>query len=161
MFSRPLARLTLATLLTTGIGVATAVTPALADAPRQHAASVATKNKKKKPTVKVATNSLGKILVAANGKTLYAFDPDGTDTSASQCTGGCSSLWPPLVSKRGKVVAGKGLDATKLTVGGAKQIAYNGHLLYFYAPDAAAGDTGGQGVGGVWHVVGADGNTIT
>ncbi len=47
------------------------------------------------------------------------------------------------------------------TVGGAKQIAYNGHLLYFYTPDAAAGDTGGQGVGGVWHVVGADGNTIT
>jgi predicted lipoprotein with Yx(FWY)xxD motif len=161
MFSRPLARLLLATLLTTGIGAATAATPALAESPGHRTETVAAKKRKKKPTVKVATNSLGTILVAANGKTVYAFDLDGTDPSTSHCTGGCSGLWPPLVSKSGKVVAGKGLDLTKLTVGVANQVAYDGHLLYFYAPDTAAGDTGGQGVGGLWHVVGADGNTIT
>ncbi len=109
----------------------------------------------------MATTSLGTIIVARNGMTLYAFDPDGTDTGTSHCTDACAGLWPPLTSKNGKVVAGKGLDATKVAVGGAKQVAYNGHLLYFYAPDGAVGDTGGQGVGGVWHVVGADGNTIT
>jgi predicted lipoprotein with Yx(FWY)xxD motif len=161
MSSRPLARLLLAAVLTTGVGVATAVTPALAAAPGHRAAAEPTKRKKKKATVKVATTSLGTILVASNGKTLYAFDPDGTDTSASKCTGGCASLWPPLTTKNGKVVAGKGLDATKLTVGAANQVAYSSHLLYFYASDAAPGDTGGQGVGGIWHVVGADGNPIT
>jgi len=160
MPSRPFARLLLATLLTTGVGVATSITPALAGGPTRHHSSEPAK-KKRKPTVKVATTSLGAILVAGNGKTLYAFDPDGTTTSASQCTGGCAGIWPPLTTKSGKVVAGKGLDATKLTVGGAKQVAYNGHLLYFYAPDAAPGDTGGQGIGGVWHAVGADGNPVT
>jgi predicted lipoprotein with Yx(FWY)xxD motif len=32
--------------------------------------------------------------------------------------------------------------------------------LYRFANDAAAGDTNGQGVGGVWFVVGPDGELI-
>jgi predicted lipoprotein with Yx(FWY)xxD motif len=161
MRSTPFARLLLATLLTTSLGLATAATPALATGPSRHHGSEPAKKRKKKPTVKVATTSLGAILVAGNGKTLYAFDPDGTDTSTSHCTGGCAGIWPALSTSNGKVVAGKGLDASKLTVGAANQVAYNGHLLYFYAPDAAPGDTGGQGIGGVWHVVGNDGSPIT
>jgi predicted lipoprotein with Yx(FWY)xxD motif len=158
MRSKPMSRLLLAALLATGVGIATGITPAVAGTAAHHPAAVPAKTKK--ATVKVATTSLGAIVVAANGKTLYAFDPDGTDTSAAKCSGGCAGLWPPLTSSS-KLRAGKGLDKAKLTVGGGKQVAYNGHLLYFYAPDAAKGDTGGQGVGGVWHVVGADGNPIT
>jgi len=160
MRSRSMSRLLLAAVLATGIGIAAEITPAVAGTASHHAAATPAKKRKKKATIKVATTSAGAIIVAANGKTLYAFDPDGTDTSTAHCSGGCSGLWPPLTSSS-KLVAGKGLDTTKLTVGGAKQVAYNGHLLYFYAPDAAPGATGGQGVGGVWHVVGADGNPIT
>jgi len=160
MPSRPMSRLLLAALLATGVGIATEISPAIAGTAANRSASAPAKKKKAKATVKVATTSLGTIIVAANGKTLYAFDADGTDTTTAHCSGGCSGVWPALAAK-GKLVAGKGLDKTKLTAGGAKQVAYNGHLLYFYAPDATPGATGGQGIGGVWHVVGADGNPIT
>jgi predicted lipoprotein with Yx(FWY)xxD motif len=43
---------------------------------------------------------------------------------------------------------------------GSKQLAYYGWPLYFYAADQAAGDVNGQGVGGKWYVIGADGTPI-
>ena len=36
----------------------------------------------------------------------------------------------------------------------------DGWPLYFFSGDATPGDTTGQGVGGVWFVVGADGAAI-
>jgi hypothetical protein len=33
------------------------------------------------------------------------------------------------------------------------EVANNGHPLYTYSGDTAAGQTTGEGVGGVWHVV--------
>jgi predicted lipoprotein with Yx(FWY)xxD motif len=43
---------------------------------------------------------------------------------------------------------------------GSRQITVNGLPLYLYAPDEAPGDVTGQGVGGVWWVVGPDGAKI-
>jgi predicted lipoprotein with Yx(FWY)xxD motif len=40
---------------------------------------------------------------------------------------------------------------------GTKQVTLNGHPLYTYSGDSAAGDVAGQGVGGGWWVVGPDG----
>jgi len=37
------------------------------------------------------------------------------------------------------------------------QLAINGLPLYYYAPDTKAGDTTGQGVGGVWFIATPDG----
>ena len=146
-------RLLLISLLVGAVGLATQAT-AFADAPaRRHVAAV-DKKKKKKPTVKVADSSLGEILVDGKGNTLYSFDLDsGIDETA--CGAGCDSTWPPVEAK--KLKAGKGADATLLEVGAGGQVAYNGHLLYLYAGDGAAGDTNGDGVGGVWHAIGADG----
>ena len=93
------------------------------------------------------------------GRTVYAFGPDGTDTTAAHCTEGCASAWPPLMAT-GKLKAGKGLKASKLQLGGGNQVAYGGHLLYEFSGDSAPGQTNGQGVENVWHVVGVDGNTI-
>src|SRR6266511_3754887 len=56
-------------------------------------------------------------------------------------------------------LAGTGLGKAKLTVGGANQVAYGGHLLYEFSGDSAKGDMKGQGIGGIWHVVGADGRS--
>src|SRR6516165_2534532 len=64
-------------------------------------------------TVSVANSSLGMILVASNGRTLYTLDKD-TPTMAT-CTGGCTSLWPPLTAT-GTPTGGAGVDATKLTI---------------------------------------------
>jgi predicted lipoprotein with Yx(FWY)xxD motif len=158
---RSLRRLLLVTVLVTGVGVAAEATAAVANAPADHVSAPQQKDKKKrkKATVKLGTTDVGRILVDTKGRTLYAFDPDGTDTSASKCTGACSQTWPPLTAS-GTPKASKGLDTTLLTIGGGGQVAYNGHLLYRYSADTAAGDTNGQGVGGIWHVVDADGNPI-
>lgn len=158
MHGRTIRRVLLATMLTAGLGVA-AGGQAFASTSARHAATASDKKKAKKPTVKLATSTLGKILVDAKGRTLYAFDPDGSNIDASQCTGGCASVWPPLTAKKAQV--GKGLDASFITVNASGQVAYNNHLLYRYSGDSAKGDTFGQGIGGVWHVVGADGSPIT
>jgi predicted lipoprotein with Yx(FWY)xxD motif len=53
--------------------------------------------------------------------------------------------------------------STTRRANGARQVLYNGHPLYRYAPDTAAGQTGGQGVsafGARWYVVGAGGRAI-
>jgi hypothetical protein len=44
---------------------------------------------------------------------------------------------------------------------GSKQLTLGGQPLYLYANDSKAGDAAGQAVGGLWWVVGADGNKIT
>jgi predicted lipoprotein with Yx(FWY)xxD motif len=109
------------------------------------------------PTVALRDTPLGKVLVDGNGRTLYLRDSD-TATQVT-CTGACATIWPPVISS-GSPQAAPGLDSSKLgTVTGANgvQVTYNGHPLYLFAQDSAAGDTKGQGVGGVWWVISADG----
>ena len=112
--------------------------------------------------VKVADTDLGSVLVSADGKTLYVFDNDQGSTSS--CEGGCASTWPPLATD-GDPTAGDGVDASLLGTtdrsDGTKQVTYDGHPLYNYNADTAAGDTNGQGVGGIWWVIGGDGQKIT
>ena len=108
-------------------------------------------------TVSAADNAtIGqKILVNSAGMTLYLFEPDGTATT-SAVPAGIKANWPPVVAD-GTPVAGPGVDAAKLSVApqpdGTKQVAYNGHLLYTFISDVAAGDAKGQDLGGVWYVV--------
>lgn len=101
--------------------------------------------------VAVAKTSKGDALVGPNGHALYTYDPD--TATASNCTGGCASAWPPLT---GTAQPGSGLDASAFGTitrsDGSTQITYNQHPLYYYAQDSAAGDVTGDGVGGVWHL---------
>lgn len=110
------------------------------------------------PTVKVATDAkLGKILVAANGKTLYAFAADTANTSA--CYDACAQNWSPLTIASGEPVAPadlKGKLATASRRDGSRQITHNGRPLYFFVGDQKAGDATGEGIssfGGTWSVV--------
>jgi predicted lipoprotein with Yx(FWY)xxD motif len=109
-------------------------------------------------TLAVATSdALGAHLVDAQGRTLYVFDKDtGTDTSA--CTGGCADTWPAL--KEASPTAGTGVDEDDITVGGGGQVAYYGHLLYYFSGDAKAGDAKGVDIPN-WHAVDAEGNAIS
>jgi predicted lipoprotein with Yx(FWY)xxD motif len=111
-------------------------------------------------TVAIADSSLGKILVDSKGMTLYMFEPD--NKGPSTCTGGCAGAWPALP---GPVTAGAGVDASKLSTAkrsddGKEQATYGGWPLYNYAKDTKPGDVTGQDSGGVWYVIGADGNPI-
>jgi predicted lipoprotein with Yx(FWY)xxD motif len=110
-------------------------------------------------TVAVATSKLGDILVDAEGRTLYAFTKDKGDQSV--CSGECATNWPALT---GPATAGTGAQAallsTAMQAAGSAQVTYSGKPLYHFAGDAKAGDTNGQGVGGVWFAVTADGELV-
>jgi predicted lipoprotein with Yx(FWY)xxD motif len=116
-------------------------------------------------TVGVANESLGNILVDAQGRTLYLFQRDSRTKSA--CTGACAAQWPPL-GARGKPTVGSGakssLVSTSARPDGRRQVAYNGHPLYLFAGDQKSGDTNGQGInayGGLWYVLSPSGDQIT
>jgi predicted lipoprotein with Yx(FWY)xxD motif len=110
------------------------------------------------------TGALGTILVDTNGRTLYLFAKDSGTTSA--CLGTCVRYWPPL--RAAKPTAASGLDASLLGTStrsdGSPQVTYNGHPLYLYSGDQAAGDTNGQGLtdfGGSWNALTAAGNQVS
>lgn len=96
----------------------------------------------------------GQALVGPSGDTLYTFAKDTSTTSA--CTGGCASLWPPLLLPPGEhATEASGVTGTLGTItrsDGSTQITYDGHPLYYYSTDTKPGDANGQGVGGVWFI---------
>lgn len=110
-------------------------------------------------SVMVSQNAtLGSFLVDAKGMTLYLYTNDTPGTST--CTGGCASIWPPLLTN-GAPVAGQGVDAAMLgttqRADGTTQVTYNSWPLYYFASDSATGDTQGEGKGSVWYVITPDG----
>jgi predicted lipoprotein with Yx(FWY)xxD motif len=109
-------------------------------------------------TVAVAKTSLGETLVDAQGRTLYAFKADKGGKSA--CNTGCVENWPPL-TVTGAIKLAPGLDEddfkTIMRDDGTTQVTDYGQPLYTYAGDSKAGDTHGDGVGGVWYAVGTEG----
>jgi len=116
-------------------------------------------------TVGVASNpKLGKILVDANGRTLYLFEKD--TGGKSSCSGSCASVWPPLTTS-GKPAPGGGVSASALGTtsnGGKTQVTYDGHPLYYYVSDSGPGQTSGQGLnqfGALWYVLSPQGQAIT
>ena len=110
--------------------------------------------------VKVARTPLGTIVVDTTGRTLYAFTPDNATTST--CTAGCASAWPPAAVTGAPTASG--IAPRLVTVirraDGTSQIVVAGHPVYTYAGDSAPGDTTGEGSGGKWFVLAADGSLI-
>ena len=91
------------------------------------------------------------ILTNAQGMTLYYFTPDTKTTAA--CTTGCTGTWPPLLATGSVTLTSTAPgQLTTATNANGTQVQYNGHFLYTYAGDSAAGQTNGQGVGGKWFV---------
>jgi len=110
--------------------------------------------------VELGATDLGEVLVDAEGRTLYAFTPD-TSTS-STCTGGCAQTWPPATT-RGNPSAGSGVSAGLAVItraDGRKQVVANGHPLYRFSGDTKSGDVTGQGSGGSWYAVSAEGSLM-
>jgi predicted lipoprotein with Yx(FWY)xxD motif len=115
-------------------------------------------------SILLRATKVGRVLVAANGRTLYLFTAD--KSKKSTCYGQCASYWPPLIAR--KPTVGAGLQASLLGTtkrrDGKLQVTYGGHPLYFFAQDKKAGDVNGQAFvhfGGTWWVVSAVGKKIT
>jgi predicted lipoprotein with Yx(FWY)xxD motif len=109
--------------------------------------------------------SFSHILVNSHSRTLYTLSVESGGTFF--CTGGCLSIWPPVlvpnaisVYKVGAGVSGHiGFVARTSTM---KQVTFNGFPLYTYFGDSGAGQTNGQGIvadGGTWYVNDAQATT--
>jgi predicted lipoprotein with Yx(FWY)xxD motif len=103
--------------------------------------------------VKSAKIGSATVLTSATGRTLYWFVPD--TSTKSNCNGACAKFWPP---EKGPVVASgvSGKFGTIKRSDGSTQATWDGHPLYTYVGDTAAGQAKGNGLnlsGGVWHEV--------
>jgi predicted lipoprotein with Yx(FWY)xxD motif len=102
-----------------------------------------------------SSDELGDFLVSPDGMTLYMFTND--EAGVSNCADECAENWPPYtVRESDRLAAAEGIEGELATIeraDGDLQVTYNGMPLYFYAEDAAPGDTTGQEVGDVWFVV--------
>ena len=113
------------------------------------------------PSVQVAKTKLGRILVNAQGRTLYLYMKDRGTKSA--CSRRCSQVWPPATVS-GAPTAGPGVAAAKLTTtrgaDNRRQLVYNGHPLYTLTADVRPGQINGEGFLGTWYVISAAGKRI-
>ncbi len=94
--------------------------------------------------------TLGTYVTGPNDMTLYTYGKD--EKNESYCTGKCVTVWPPYL------VSGETPSAMPAHMGtfkrddGSMQYTWDGKPLYYYSGDKKAGDTIGDGVGGIWHV---------
>jgi predicted lipoprotein with Yx(FWY)xxD motif len=109
--------------------------------------------------VAALTSKLGSIAVDDRGFTLYDFAAD--KGGQSTCYGRCATFWPPAYTY-GSPIAAAGTKASLVSVAsrtdGTTMLAYNGHPVYGFLPDASLGDVKGQGsiaFGAPWWVLDA------
>ena len=110
-------------------------------------------------TLSILPTSLGKIIVNGKGMTAYFYDLDTAHSGISACTGSCSTNWPAIVSKSAKIAA-VGIKGKITLLAHTRQIAINGRPIYTFIGDTGKGETNGQGVGGVWYVISANGTEL-
>jgi predicted lipoprotein with Yx(FWY)xxD motif len=128
------------------------------------ASSASSPQASKGARVALGKTALGKVLVDAQGRTLYLFEKDKRGRSA--CHGACATYWPPLVSSA-KPRAARGVRASLLGLtkrtNGKRQVTYAGHPLYTFIADKKAGQTTGEGLnnfGAAWDAVAASGRAV-
>lgn len=109
--------------------------------PRQYAGATI----KKSPGVRVLADS--------RGLSVYTFDGDKTP-GKSACIDRCVLDWLPLAAPLMAAPPGNqsGDWSVMRRADGSPQWVYKGKPLYTFVRDAKAGDTKGDGAGGLWHV---------
>jgi len=138
----------------TACASASQTTPGSAYGPATPTATASAPAPAAKTVVTIRKTAIGDVLTDAAGRTLYWYSKD-IRGKRSVCTGGCLALWPAVT---GKPVAAAGIKLNGVLAainrgGGVLQATYNGYPLYTYTGDTAAGQTTGNDVGDVWHVI--------
>jgi len=108
--------------------------------------------------LKTTTIGGATVLTNAKGFTLYWFVPD--TSTKSNCNGTCAQNWPPV---KGPATASgvKGTFGTIKRSDGSVQATFDGHPLYTFVGDTAAGQAKGNGLnaaGGLWHEITTSGS---
>jgi predicted lipoprotein with Yx(FWY)xxD motif len=100
------------------------------------------------------------VIVDQSGCALY-LNTNDTATSTA-CDTACEQTWIPVTGPA--EVRGTGLDQSKVGTfqrpSGKTQVTYNGHQLYRFIGDRAPGEAKGQGIDGIWWLVGANGEPV-
>ena len=111
------------------------------------------------------SGSAGAFLTDGSGRAVYLWTKDAMDSSA--CSGACAGAWPP-VTTTGAVTASGAVNKADLSTiarsGGAKQVVYDGHPLYYFSGDSGSGQVNGQGsdgFGAKWWLIDPAGTSIT
>ena len=98
--------------------------------------------------------SVGSYLADSSGMTLYYIVKD-KGVKGAGCAGPCLNNWPIFYSE--KIAAPAGTDAKDFAeitrADGKKQSTFRGWPMYYFVGDKAAGDTNGEGLKDVWHVI--------
>jgi predicted lipoprotein with Yx(FWY)xxD motif len=117
--------------------------------------AVQTSTSSSSPVVKVASSSLGTILVDSQGMTLYHLS--GEQNGKFICTStACLGVWHPLIAPSSGAPSGKvGSLGTVKRPEGTVQVTYKGTPLYTFTGDQQSGETKGQGIKdvGTWSVI--------
>jgi predicted lipoprotein with Yx(FWY)xxD motif len=88
----------------------------------------------------------------SNKRTLYFLDVD--TSTGGKCTGGCLSVWIPIVPSAGSS-GQNGFTIVTRSDGTSMQWDYQSHPLYMYSGDSGPDQSNGDGIpfaGGHWHV---------
>lgn len=108
----------------------------------------------------VASTSLGRVVVDAQGRTVYLLTADGMNHAT--CDASCQQYWPPVPAAHGSGVTAK--IATTALPGGGTTATVGGRPVYTYIGDHTAGDVTGEGVatfGGTWYALSPSGTPVT
>lgn len=120
--------------------------------------------------IRLATRTLpglGSVVVTAQGRTLYVFEPD--KAKKVTCIGQCARVWPPLLIAAGRKAGVSGqlnssLVSSDPDPSGGQVITYASWPLYLFRGDRAPGAARGQALninGGLWYVISPSGKVIT
>jgi predicted lipoprotein with Yx(FWY)xxD motif len=129
-----------------GSSSSSAVAPAAggsSSAPSSTSASSAPAASASASSLKTRSTSIGTVLVAPSGKTVYELV--GATAANNMCSGACLTIWPEVTAN-------------------GTQVVVNGHPAFTFAGDSAAGQTKGQNVTdqwGKWLALDASGNPIS
>ncbi|MFZ2012332.1 MAG: hypothetical protein WAV00_00735 [Nocardioides sp.] len=107
----------------------------------------------------VATTSLGRVVVDAQGRTVYLLTADSMNHAT--CNASCQGYWPPVPSGHGAGLSAE--VASTALPGGGRTVTVGGWPVYTYVGDHNPGDVSGEGVntfGGIWYAVSPSGTPV-
>jgi predicted lipoprotein with Yx(FWY)xxD motif len=107
------------------------------------------------PLMQVRHTHAGTVLANSHGFTVYYYLVDKRGSGRSNCTGGCASVWPPVIGPV-RIPAGVKLPGAVGYIkraGGARQLTIGGWPIYTYVGDSAPGQSNGEGIGHIWYVI--------
>jgi len=91
------------------------------------------------------------VLAGKSGMTLYTFDKDDAKSGKSTCFDDCAGTWPPAAVT--EAVSSAKEFGQIVRPDGFIQLTFRGKPLYFFAGDQKPGQTSGDNIGDVWHVI--------